>query len=80
MTTMIVRIENNFDIKEIAATVRQLKGVTEVRIPSGTEFERISGLPYTYEEHLMDICMAEEDYAIGRTTISEKLKKRITTW
>ena len=44
------------------------------------EIERIPGLPYTYEECIADIRKSEEDYAMGRTITSEKLKERMATW
>ena len=66
MTTMIVNIENRADIRNIVAAVRQLKGVTEVKLQKEVEFERISGLPYTYEERMESVRLAEEDIRAGR--------------
>ena len=80
MTTMIVNIRKNADVRNIVAAVRLFKGVTGVKVQENAEFEQIPGLPYTHEEYLADICMAEEDYAMGRTTTSEILKKRIAVW
>ena len=80
MTTMIVNIENSANIKNIVATVRQLKGVSEVMLQSEEEFEAIAGLPYTHEERMADICRAEDDYRMKRTTTSEELKKRVALW
>ena len=48
MTTMI-SVKKNADIRNITTAVRQLKGVTEVKMQKETAFERIPGLPYTYE-------------------------------
>jgi hypothetical protein len=64
--TMIVRIKKNADIGNIATAVRQLKGVAEVKMQHETAFERIPGLSYTYEERMLDLCMAEEDIRSGR--------------
>ena len=80
MPTMIVNIENSADIRNIAATVRQLKGVAEVKVQKEAEFEPIPGMPYTHEEYMADIRKAEEDYAMGRMITSEKLKEKMATW
>jgi hypothetical protein len=66
MNTMIVSIDNSVDIGNIAASVRRLKGVSEVKIGEKAEFERIAGLPYTHEERLKSVCLAEEDIRAGR--------------
>lgn len=80
MTTMIVSIENSADISNLVLAVQQLKGVAEVQLQEKVAFEHILGLSYTYEDRMADICMAEENYAMGHTSSSEELKKRIATW
>ncbi|MCL2041234.1 MAG: hypothetical protein FWG84_04230 [Bacteroidales bacterium] len=74
MTTMIVSIKKNADIRHIATAVSQLKGVAQVKMQNETAFERISGLPYTHEERLLDIYMAEEDIRSGRVYSTEEVR------
>jgi hypothetical protein len=74
MTTMIVSIKKNADIGNIAATVRQIKGVAEVKMQKETAFEYIPGLSYTHEERLLDLCMAEEDIRAGRVYSTEDVR------
>jgi hypothetical protein len=73
-------MENSADIINIAATVRQFKGVTEIKMQKETELDYIPGLPYTYEERMTDIRNAEENYAMGQTATLKELKKRIAAW
>ena len=80
MTTMIVRMENNANIGNIAATIRQLNGVADVMVQKEMDFGRIPGLSYTCEERMADIRKAEDDYARGRTITSEELEKRMAIW
>ena len=65
MTTMIVSIKKNADIRNIATAMRQLKGVAAVKMQHETT-DRIPGLSYTREDRLLDICMAEEDIRSGK--------------
>ena len=39
-----------------------------------TAFERIHGLPYTYEERMESICLAEEDISLGRVYSTEEIR------
>ena len=80
MTEVIVSVEDNVDIRNVIAAMRQLRGVAEVKVQQEAEFECIPQMPYTYKECMDDLRRAEEDYFMGRTTTSEELKKRIATW
>jgi len=80
MTEVIVSVEKSADIRNIVANVRQIRGVAEVEVQEKMEFEPIYGLPYTYKERMEDIRRAEENYAMGQTTTSEELKKRVAVW
>ena len=80
MTTMVISIENSADIGNIVVAVNQLKGVVGVKVRKENEFERIHGLPYTHEELMADIYMAEKNHTAGQTITTKELKKRITTW
>jgi hypothetical protein len=80
MTTMVISIENSANIGDIAAAVRRIKGVAKVKVQKEGDFEHILGLPYTYEERMADIYMAEKDYANGKSSTTEELKKRIAIW
>jgi hypothetical protein len=77
---MVVSVNNGTDIGHIFVAISQLQGVSEVRLQEEVEFFPISGLPYTYEERMKDVCRAEEDYAMGKTTTSEELKRKVTLW
>jgi predicted transcriptional regulator len=76
MTTMVVRVESGVNIRNMADTMRQLKGVTEVKVLREKKFERIQGLPYTQEERIAAIRVAEEDYEAGRFVSSDELRKK----
>jgi len=52
-----------------------LKGVREIKVQKNVDNEHIPGLPYTYEERIADINIAEENYATGRTISSEEINK-----
>ena len=80
MRTMVVSVNNGTDIGHIFAAISQLQGVSEVRLQEEVDFFPISGLSYTYEECMKDICKAEEDYAMGKTISSEELKRKTALW
>jgi hypothetical protein len=80
MNTMIVNVKNNIDINIIAAAIRQLDGVAEVKLSQEISTDQIPGLPYTYEKCMTDICRAENSYAMGNTITSDELHKRMKTW
>jgi len=80
MTTMVVRIESGASAGKIAAAMRQLKGVAEVKINNGSAFERIPGLPYTREDKLVSIAKSEEELRMGLGISSEQLEKEIALW
>jgi len=76
MTTMVVRIEKEANIRSIASAMRLLKGVAEVKVQNEKKFKRIPGLPYTEEERIAAIHKAEEDYVAGRFVTSDELRKK----
>jgi len=80
MTKMIVNIEKHADIRNIVATLKLLEGVGEIKVQKNVDNECIPGLPYTYDERIADIKIAEENYATGLTVSSEELKNRISVW
>jgi len=71
---MIVNIENRAEIRNIVATVSRLKGVAEVKLQKDSEFELISRLPYTHEERLESIRLAEEDIRAGRVYSAKEVR------
>jgi hypothetical protein len=73
---MVVRVESGTNIKNIAAAMRLLKGVSEVKVQKEKTNEQISGLPYSQEERIAAIHKAEEDYAFGRYASSDELRKK----
>ena len=80
MTTMVVSIESGANARKIAAAMRQLNGVTKVKVQNGSALERIPGLPYTREEKLASIARSEEELRMGLGISSEQLEKEITLW
>jgi hypothetical protein len=74
MTTMIVSIRKNADIGNIAAAVRQIEGVAEVKMQKEIAFEYIPGLSYTHEDRLLDIYKAEEDIRAGMVYSTEEVR------
>jgi len=73
MTTMTVSVENNADVNYIAAMVRKINGVANVKMQDN-RFERIHGLPYTHQERMTAICTAEEDILAGRVYSNEEVR------
>ena len=81
MTTMVVRIDSGASAGKIAAAMRQLKGVAEVKIHNGSAFERIPGLPYTDEERIARVRKAMAGHHRGERGITqEELKKEVALW
>ena len=76
MTTMVVRIESNANIRGITTAVRQLKGVAEVKVQRHEAFERIPGIPHTPEQLREAVRRSEEQYAQGRTVTIEQLSAK----
>jgi hypothetical protein len=76
MTTMVVRVESGTNIKNIAAAMRLLKGVSEVKVQKEKRNAQIPGLPYTQDERIAAIHKAEEDYVFGRYVTSDELRKK----
>lgn len=50
--------------------------VEEEAIP----YERIPGLPYTHEERMESLRIAEENIVAGKTTDWEDVKKEMASW
>ena len=76
MTTMVVRIERDANIRGIVSAMRLLKGVAEVSVQNEDQFKQIPGLPYTNEERVAAVLKAEEDYVAGRYVTSDELRKK----
>jgi len=76
MTTMVVRVENDANIRSIASAMRLLKGVAEVSVQNDKKFKRIQGLPYTNEERVMAVQKAEEEYIKGNYVTTDELRKK----
>ena len=73
---MTVTIPDSSDIRKIAAAVRQLRGVSKVKVQKDMAFMRIPGLPYTDEERRESLRNAEEDIRAGRVVTIEELRTR----
>ena len=80
MTETIVSRKKSVGFGSTTATAGRLRRVPEVKVQDEVAFEPIRGLPYTHKERMADIRKAEENYAMGQTTTSEELKKRIAEW
>jgi len=81
MTTMVVRIESSANARNIAAAMRQLKGVAEVKVHNGSAFERIPGVPHTQEELIESVTNAMAGYRRGEKGMSQQeLLKEIAIW
>ena len=81
MTTMLVEIANGGNVRSIAATVRQLKGVAKVKVQKATKFERIPGVPHTQEELIESVGAAMAGYRRGEKGMSQpEFRKEIATW
>jgi len=74
MTTTTVILDNRVDTRNIVNTVRHLKGVIDVKLQKGADFEHIYGLPYTQEEQMESIRMAEEDIRKGRVYSAKEIR------
>lgn len=81
MATMIVRIENSANIRNIATAMRQIKGVTEVKVQKEADFERIPGLPYTQEALIESVMKSTDEYRKGAACITqEEAKREAASW
>lgn len=81
MTTLIVRIEDGAETKDIAAAVRLLKGVADVAVRKDEESGRIPGLPYTDQERIASVRRSVEEYkTTGVSYSTEELKSRMAEW
>ena len=82
MTTMVVRIERGANARNIAAAMRQLKGVAEVKMQhNGSAFERIPEVPHTQEELIESVTNAMAGYRRGEKGMSQQeLLKEIAIW
>ena len=80
MNTMTIRIPNSADIRNIAVVMRQLKGVSEVKIHREKKIEPIPGLPYTAEDRLASIAKSEEELRMGLGISSDQLEREIAAW
>ena len=74
MNTMTVKIPDSVNIRNIAIAVRQLKGVSEVKVQREKAFERIPGLPYTDEERIASVREAMQDVRAGRVYSAEDVR------
>jgi len=79
MRTMIVSIDNSSDIGNIFTAVSQLRGVTDVALQENAS-SQIAGLSYSHQERMLDIHIAEADYANGNTITSQELLEKISLW
>jgi len=80
MTEAIVSGKKSVGIGSTIATAGRLSRAVKVKVQDEVAFDPVRGLPYTQEERMADIREAEENYAMGQTTTSEELKKRIAEW
>lgn len=79
MRTMIVSIDNSSDIGTIFTAISQLRGVTDVALQEDV-VSHIEGLSYSHQERMLDLHIAEADYANGNTITSKELLEKISLW
>ncbi len=78
MRTLIVKIEDGAESKNIVAAMRQLKGVAEVKIQK--EKKLTPPCQFTAEELNAEIDRSLEAIREGRTISHAELKKEMRSW